>query len=66
MEKLSGVRVSGEWARALVACVDEVPVGAARRRRGRAYGVVLGVGVLGVVGIVVWACLSGGLHWFNH
>lgn len=66
MERLSGLRVSGEWATALVACVDPVPVGSVRRRRGWVLGVVVGVVVSGVVGFVVWVCLVGGLPWFIH
>lgn len=55
MDKLSGMRVSAEWARALVACVDEVPVRSSRRRRGRVLGVVLVVIVVaGVAGVAVW------------
>jgi hypothetical protein len=67
MERLSGMRVSEEWARALVACVDEVPVGSGQRRRGWALGVALVVvGVVGVAGFVVWACLFGGWHRLIH
>ena len=55
MEKLSGMRVSAEWARALVACVDDVPVRASRRGRGRALGFALVVLVVaGVAGVAVW------------
>jgi hypothetical protein len=52
MDKLSGMRVSAEWARALVACVDEVP---ARSRDSRRRWVWSGVVVLLVVaGVAVW------------
>jgi hypothetical protein len=53
MEKLSGVRVSGEWARALVACVDVVPVRASRVSAGRVW-------VWGVLAIV---SVGAGVLW---
>ena len=66
MDKLSGMRVSGPWARAVLACVDEVPAGTLRRRRRRVLGMVLlGVVVVGV-GVVVWGCRFGGLGLFIH
>jgi hypothetical protein len=55
MEKLSGVKVSAEWARALVACVDEVPVRSRDSRRAWVWGVVLVLSmVAGAAGVAVW------------
>ncbi|APG05965.1 hypothetical protein BJI69_20030 [Luteibacter rhizovicinus DSM 16549] len=66
MDKLSGMRVSAPWARAVLACVDEVPAGTLRRRRRRVLGMVL-VGLIVVgVGVVVRVCRVGGLGLFIH
>jgi hypothetical protein len=67
MEKLSGLRVSAEWARAVLACVDHVPAGSLRRRRGWVLGMVFAVVVgAGVVGFGVWVWWVGGFGYFNH
>jgi len=67
MEKLAGVRVSGEWERALVDCVGGVPGRTSRRRRDRVMAVVLAVVVsAGGVGLAVWVWLCGGLRHFIH
>jgi len=55
MEKLSGMKVSPEWARALVACVDEVPVRARDPRRAWVWGVVVVLlAIAGGAGVAVW------------
>jgi hypothetical protein len=67
MDKLSGMRVSGPWARAVLACVDEVPAGTLRRRRRWVLGMVLvGVGLVVGLGVFVWVRWVGGLGFFNH
>jgi len=67
MDKLSGMRVSGPWARAVLACVDEVPAGTLRRRRWWVLGMVL-LGVVLVVGlgVFVWVRQFGNLGLFIH
>lgn len=55
MEKLSGVRVSGEWARAVLACVDEAPAASRRSRLAWALGGLVVLCVLaGSAGVVAW------------
>jgi hypothetical protein len=55
MDKLSGMRASAEWARALVACVDQVPVRSRDSRRRWVWGgVVVLLVVAGVAGVAVW------------
>ena len=67
MDKLSGMRVSGPWARAVLACVDEVPAGTLLRRRRRVLGMVLlGVGLVVGLGVFVWVRWFGGLGSFIH
>jgi 4-hydroxybenzoate polyprenyltransferase len=67
MDKLSGMRMSGPWARAVLACVDEVPAGTVRRRRRWVLGMVLvGVGLVVCLGVFVWVRWVGGLGLFIH
>ncbi len=55
MEKLSGVRVSEEWARALVGCVDEAPSASRRSHRAWVFGGLIVLCVLaGGAGVVAW------------
>lgn len=67
MDKLSGMRMSGPWARAVLACVDEVPAGTMRRRRRWVLGtVLLGTVLVGGFGVFVWVRWVGGLGLIIH
>lgn len=54
MDRLSELRVPPDWSRALIACLDEPPVRARRRRRTSAIGFAIAIVLAGLAGFAVW------------